>query len=318
MDSAHEIASDFMGERIVFLNGQYVPEATASVSVFDRALCAGDGIYDVARTFRHEPDKLLAHCERFCRSAAYTRINLPYTADELEAFARKVVHANCDGIDPADDRIIWMIATRGVDPPSRNPLDAATPTVIIYTLPIAYHRFAKAYRTGAHLITATTRRTPPECLDPRAKITNKMNHIQAELEVKAVDRDAIPLMLGTDGTVAEASWANAFFVKDGRVFTPRPKNILLGIMRENVLEVAPGAGVEVIEGDFYPYDFLLADEIFLTTTSCCILPIGRYNGKPLSPVPGPVTTRLTQVFSKHVGVDFVAQAIKLTSEKVAA
>ena len=58
--------------------------------------------------------------------------------------------------------------------------------------------------------------------------------------------------------------------------------------------------------------------MFLTTTSCCILPIGRYNGKPLSPVPGPVTVKLTQAFSKHVGVDFVAQAAKLASEKVAA
>lgn len=307
-----------MSERIVFLNGQYVAESAASVSVFDRAFCAGDGIYDVARTFRHEPDKLLAHCERFCRSAAYTRINLSYTAGELEAIARKVVRANCDGIDPGDDRILWLIATRGVDPPSRNPLDAAAPTVIIYTLPISYHRFAKAYRVGANLITATTRRTPPECLDPRAKITNKMNHLLAELEVKAVDRDAIPLMLGTDGTVAEASWANAFFVKDGRAFTPQPRNILLGIMRENVLEIAPKAGVEVIEGDFYPYDFLLADEIFLTTSSCCILPVGRFNGKALSPVPGPVTTRLSQAFSEHIGVDFVAQADAFTRDTVPA
>jgi branched-chain amino acid aminotransferase len=307
-----------VSERIVFLNGKYVAEAAASVSVFDRAFCAGDGIYDVARTFRHQPDKLRAHCERFLRSAAYTRIDVPYTAAELESHCRRVVQNNCAGIDAGDDRIIWMIATRGVDPPTRNPLDAGSPTVIIYTLPIAYHRFTAAYARGAHLVTAATRRTPPECLDPRAKITNKMNHIQAELEVKAVDRDAIPLMLGTDGTVAEASWANVFFVKAGRVFTPRPKNILLGIMRENVLEIAPSAGIEVIEGDFYPYDFALADEIFLTTTSCCILPIGRFNGKPLSPAPGPVTTRLSQVFSKHVGVDFVAQASKLTNAKAAA
>jgi branched-chain amino acid aminotransferase len=306
-----------MSERIVFLNGQFVPAATASVSVFDRAFCAGDGIYDVARTFRHQPDKLRAHCERFLRSAAYTRIAVPYTADELEAFCRKVVRHNCAQISAEDDRIIWMIATRGVDPPTRNPLDAAAPTVLIYTLPIAYQRFARAYRQGANLITASTRRTPPECLDPRAKITNKMNHIQAELEVKAVDRDAIPLMLGTDGTVAEASWANVFFVRDGRVFTPQPRNILLGIMRENVLEVAPAAGIEVIQGDLYPYDFQLADEIFLTTTSCCILPIGRFNGKALA-APGPVTTRLSQAFSKHVGLDFVAQALSLAGEKAAA
>ena len=120
-----------MSESIVFLNGQYVAESAASVSVFDRAFCAGDGIYDVARTFAHEPDKLLGHCERFCRSAAYTRINLPHTAGELEAIARKVLRANCEGIDPGDDRILWLIATRGIDPPTRNPLDAAAPTVMI-------------------------------------------------------------------------------------------------------------------------------------------------------------------------------------------
>lgn len=307
-----------MSENVVFLNGQYVPEAQGAVSVFDRAFCAGDGIYDVARTFQHEPDKLLGHCERFCRSAAYTRIDLPYSARELETIGRTVLRMNCAGVGADDDRILWMIATRGIDPPTRNPLDAAAPTIIVYTLPINYHRFAKAYAMGAHLITATTRRTPPECLDPRAKITNKMNHIQAELEVKAVDRDAIPLMLGTDGTVAEASWANAFFVKGGRVFTPQPRNILLGIMRENVLEVAPSAGVEVVQGDFYPYDFLLADEIFLTTTSCCILPIGRFNGKPLAPVPGPVTTRLMQAWTRHIGVDFVGQAMAHVRQPVPA
>lgn len=297
-----------MSERVVFLNGAYVPESTASVSVFDRAFCAGDGIYDVARTFGHKVNKLRAHCERFCRSAAYTRINLPYSGSELEEIGAEVVRRNIIGVDPRDDRILWMIATRGIDPPTRNPLDAATPTVIVYTLPITYRRFLAHYRTGAHLITASTRRTPPECLDPRAKITNKMNHTQAELEAKAVDRDAIPLMLAMDGTVAEGSWANIFFVKDGRVFTPQPRNILLGIMRENVIEIAPRVGLEVIEGDFYPYDLALADEIFMTTTSCCILPIGKLNGKALSVAPGPVTRRLMEAWGREIDVDFVAQA----------
>ena len=305
-----------MSERIVFLNGQFVPEATASVSVFDRAFCAGDGVYDVARTFGHVPDKLAAHCNRLCRSAAYTRIPLQYTAEQLEAFAREVVAANTRAIDPRDDCVLWMIVTRGIDPPTRNPLDSAGPTVMIYTVPIAYHRFVAAYRSGANLLTATTRRTPPECLDPRAKITNKMNHIQAELEVKAVDRDAIPLMLGTDGTVAEAAWANLFFVTNGRVFTPKPRNILLGIMRENVLEIAPRASLEVVQDDYYPYDLTLADEIFLTTTSCCILPVGRFNGRQMA-APGPVTSRLMRTWSDTVGVDFVAQAMHFAGDKLA-
>lgn len=306
-----------MSEGIAFVNGEYLAPSMARMSIFDRAFSAGDGIYDVARTFGHKPSKLRAHCERFCRSAAYTRIPLPYNPSEMEEIALEVLKKNLPLVGPHDDRILWMIATRGIETPTRNPLDTTKPTVIAYTLPINAHRFAKFYRTGAHLITASTRRTPPECLDPRAKITNKMNHLQAELEAKAVDREAIALMLGTDGLVAEATWANVFFVKGGQVFTPRPKNILLGVMRENVIELAPKANIEVVEGDFYNADITLADEIFITTTSCSILPIGKFNGRPLSEVPGPVTVRLMNAWSREIGLDFVAQAEKLAGGGVA-
>jgi branched-chain amino acid aminotransferase len=301
-----------VSERTIFLNGEYVLESAARISVFDRVVSAGDGIYDVARTFGHKPNKLRAHCERLCRSALYTRIALQYSAEELEAIGVEVLRRNLLGIDKRDDRILWYVVTRGQEIATRNPIDATTPTVIVYTVPPNYHRFSKFYRIGAHLITAATRRTPTECLDPRAKITNKMNHIMAEIEAKAADREAIALMLGTDGLVAEASYANVFFVKDGRLCTPRSKNILLGIMRENVIEIAPKANIELVEGDFFPYDFLLADEIFLTTTSFSILPIGRFNGKSLAEVPGPVTSRLMNAWSREIGVDFVAQAETLS------
>ena len=307
---------DSMSDGIVFFNGSYVSASTANVSIFDRAFSAGDGIYDVARSFGHRANKLYEHCERFCRSATYTRIAVPYTARQLEDISRQVLTKNLASVDRMDDRIVWLIATRGIDPPTRNPMDATAPTVMIYTLPVHYHRFAKFYHSGAHLITAVTRRTPPECLDPRAKITNKLNHIQAEFEVRSVDRDAFPLMLATDGSVAEASASNVFFVKGGRVFTPRSKNILLGIMRQNVIDMAPEANIEIVECDFYPYDFLLADEIFLTTTSFSILPISRFNGKLLGTVPGPVTARLIAAWSKEIGIDFVAQASMLSSRSL--
>lgn len=296
-----------VSEPIVFLNGEFVPQSAARVSIFDRAFCAGDGIYDVARTFGHKPNKLREHCERMLRSAKYTRIDLPYSAADLEDLVLKVLERNMAGVDPADDRIIWMIATRGIDPPSRNPLDAARPTLMIYTVPVNYHRFVRYYESGLHLITASTRRTPPECLDARAKIINKMNHIQAELEAKAADRDAMPLMLAMDGTVAESSAANVFFVSQGRLCTPR-SNILLGIMRDNVIEVAREERIEVVEGDFHVYDFAIADEVFLTTTSYSILPVGRLNGRPYGKAPGPVTTRLIKAWGRKIGVDIIEQA----------
>jgi len=304
-----------MKEPVVFLNGQYMPESAARVSVFDRAFCAGDGIYDVARTFGHVPNKLREHCARFLRSAAYTRIDLRYTERQLEEIGLEVLKHNLGSVDKADDRMLWMIATRGNDPPSRNPYDAVSPTLIVYTLPINSARFAKYYQTGATLVTVGTRRTPPECLDPRAKIINKMNHLQAEFEAKAVDREAFALMLATDGTVAESSASNVFFGRGSRLFTPR-RNVLLGIMRENIFELARASDVELVEDDFYPYDIALADEIFLTTTSFSILPIGRFNGRSLAPVPGPLTTRLMNAWRGVVGIDFVQQAIALSGKAV--
>jgi branched-chain amino acid aminotransferase len=299
-----------MSERVAFVNGQFVPESKASISIFDRGLMSGDGIYDVARSFAHVPNKLRSHCERLVRSARYTQIKLQYTATELERMWLELFEKNKANLAADDDLMFWYVVTRGIDPPSRNPLDASKPTVVGFNLPINYNRFAKFYKTGAHLVTAATRRTPAACLDSRAKITNKMNHVLAEFEAKSVDPDAIALMLDTDGLIAEASFANFFFVRDGRVFTPRAKNILLGIMRENVLEIAPSANVEIVEDDFLPYDAYMAEEIFITTTSFSILPVGKLNGRVLSDgVPGPVTTRLMSAWNRKVGIDVVNQAL---------
>jgi branched-chain amino acid aminotransferase len=299
-----------MAERVVFLNGAFVPESKASVSVFDRSFMAGDGVYDVARSFGHRPNKLLTHCRRFEQSARYTRIPLSHNAEAMERICLELFERNKADLASDDDYITWMIASRGVDPPSRNPLDARGATVVAFNLPLNYARFAKFYKRGVHLITAATRRTPAECLDPRAKITNKMNHIMAEFEAKSVDPEAFALMLDTEGLVAEASFSNVFFVRDGRVCTPRSKNILLGIMRENVIETAPLANAEVVEGDFTPYDLYLAEEVFVTTTSFSILPVGRVNGREVSGgVPGPVTSRLMAAWGRTVGVDFVDQAL---------
>jgi branched-chain amino acid aminotransferase len=299
-----------MTERVVYLNGTFVPESKASVSVFDRSFMSGDGIYDVARTFGHKANKLLVHCRRFAQSARYTRIPLGHTAEEMEAICLELFEHNKPLLAGDDDYMFWMIASRGIDPPSRNPLEASKATVVAFNMPINYARFAKFYKHGAHLITASTRRTPADCLDPRAKITNKMNHVMAEFEAKSVDPEAIALMLGTDGLVAEASFANVFFVRDGRVHTPRSKNILLGIMRENVIETAPKANVEIVEGDFVPYDLYLADEIFISTTSFSILPISKLNGRAVGEgVPGPVTSRLISAWNRTVGLDVVDQAL---------
>ena len=102
-----------MHEKIVYLNGSFVPESEARVSVLDMGFHAGDGVYDVTRTFRHKPFKLTEHNDRLFRSLKYTRIDCGMSQDEMEAACLEVLERNRDLLGPDDDYSIWQVVSRG-------------------------------------------------------------------------------------------------------------------------------------------------------------------------------------------------------------
>ncbi len=298
-----------MNERIVFINGHIVPESRAVISVFDRSVQYGDAVYDAARTFGHRPFKLDEHIERLLWSCEYTRLPISMTADELAKRTRDIVEHNVALVGPDDEEMIWWSVTRGVSSATRLVGESTDATVIIYTFPVPFGAFTKWLTNGARVVTPATRRTPPECLDPRAKISNKMNHIIADFEAKASDPGAYSLMLDTHGSIAENSGGNFFFVRNGRLCTSGSRTVLGGVTRTTILELAEAAGIPTATGDFSLYDVYLADEAFLTATSFSILPVAQVNGKPLrAAVPGPVTQTLLAQWSDVVGIDIVDQA----------
>ena len=116
-------------------------------------------------------------------------------------------------------------------------------------------------------------------------------------------------MLDINGNIAENSGGNFFWVRSGRLFTSGRYNILEGVTRSTVMQLAEAQRLSVIEGDFTVYDVYTADEAFLTSTTYCILPVSRLNGAPIgSQTPGPITRRLTEAWSQAVGIDIVKQA----------
>jgi branched-chain amino acid aminotransferase len=298
-----------MTERAVYLNGRMVPETQAQISVFDRSVQYGDAVYDAARTFGRRPFKLREHIDRLLLSCEYTRLPMRMTADELEKRTRDILEHNVAALGPDDEEMIWWSVTRGVSSANRLVGESTEATVIIYTFPVPFGAFAKWVTAGARVVTPTTRRTPPECLDPRAKISNRMNHILADFEAKAGDPEAYSLMLDVRGNIAENSGGNFFFVRDGRLCTSGSSTVLEGITRNTVLDLAEAAGIPSATGDFSLYDVYVADEAFLTATSFSILPVVKVNGKPLrAGAPGPVTRTLVRRWSELVGVDIVDQA----------
>ena len=296
-----------MAGRVIYLDGAFVPEDEARVSVLDWGFSGGDGVYEVTRTYDGALFRLETHLARLYRSLAYVRIDCGLEMDEMEARARETVARNLPTRPPGGDFTLWQVVTRG----DRRRAAGAPATVVMYCLDVAFAEYAGAYLEGVKLVTPGVRRTPPQCADPKAKLTNRMNQLQARFEAQQSDPDALPLMLDLDGNVAESNTANFFFVSGGRLCTPRVRNVLGGITRTVLLELAAELGIEVVEADFSPYDVYNAEEAFLSGTSGTVLPARSLNGVRVGggPLPGPVTMRLIRAWNDMVGLDFVAQAL---------
>jgi branched-chain amino acid aminotransferase len=298
-----------MAEKIVYLNGSFVPEGEAKVSVLDSGFNAGDGVYDVTRSFGHKLFRLREHTERLFRSLRYTRIDCGLALDEMEKVTAELFERNRPHLEKDEEVAVWQVISRG-QRSSRGNRAAGKATVAIYCISIAFEEFARQYVEGVKLVIPSTRRIPPQCLEPKAKINNKMNHNMAIFEAKQVDPQAIPLMLDLDGNISESSAHNFFLVVSGKLCTPSNKNVLDGITKDALFELAAQLKLDVMEGNFTPYDAYNAEEAFLASTSPTILPVQSINGvRPTKEVPGPLTKRLIQAWSDMVGIDIVRQAL---------
>jgi branched-chain amino acid aminotransferase len=294
-----------MREPTVYLNGQFVPASAATVSVYDRGFRLGDAVFDTARTFRHRPYKLHEHLERLFRSLRYIRLDPGLSMEEIEAITLQVVEQNVPLLQDNDDVWIHQIVSRG---PLRT---SGSPTVVIMTEPLPFASFARYYKLGVPLVTPSTRHTPLQSVEPRAKTVSRLNLVLAELEAQQADPDAYALLLDLEGHITEYTSGNFFMVRQGSLLTPFEHASLGGVSRETVLELAADLGIPTREAPLTPYDAYNADEAFLTSTSKCILPVSRLNGIRIGTrVPGALTKRLLDTWSARVEVDIVEQALR--------
>jgi branched-chain amino acid aminotransferase len=301
-----------MSDRLVYVNGDFLAEDKATISVMDWGFSGGDAAYEVTRTFGHKLFHLSDHVARLGRSLRYLRVEC--SSELLTNAAESTLQRNIHLLRGADDEYaLWHVVSRG----DRRAGDGAEPSVVVYCLPVDFPRFARRYVIGSTLVTPATRRIPPECLSVHAKLTNRANALVALSEVRSQNFRAIPLLLDTRGCIAETNSANFFFAAGEKLHTPRLRNILGGITRTIVVRLAQSLGLEVIEDDFSPYDVYNADEAFTTSTSESIMPVRSLNGIELRPpIPGPLTLRLIEAWNKMTGIDIVHQAMSHLDQEV--
>jgi len=278
------------------------------VSVFDRGFLYGDSVYDSSRTFDGQPWRMRSHIDRLYESCRYARLDPGMTADEMEAISTELIDRNAEVYAGAQEFRINHWITRGGGISIDTDLVPTTHTLAIFTLPMDYARFAHGYLEGVPAVITSVRRTPPECVEPRAKIGGKMNHIQAEFEAKQAGAWAI--MLDMSGFLAEGPSYNCFIVKNGELLTSSTSNCLVGINRTYILELAETLGVPVREANLTHFDLVTADEAFFCANSICLLPVRSIDGVAMSDgAPGPVAERLSRAWIEDVGSDWREKAV---------
>jgi branched-chain amino acid aminotransferase len=299
-------------ERVAYYNGRILPESEVLLPFRDRGFVFGDAAFDTARTFRHKPFRLKEHVERLYRSLKYLQIDPGLAPAETIAVSEEVLSRNLHLIDKEDDYWLTQRVSRGQLSLARDAAEVGGPTVIIECQPLPLKPRAALFRDGIEVVVPPTRRTPPDSLSPRAKTHNYLNVIMADQEARALNPRAWAVLLDHAGNLAEGLGSNIFLVREGRLLTPAARNVLPGVSRQTVLDLAKAAGIEVEETDIDLYDAYTADEAFLTSTSLCMCPVASINAKRIGDgkVPGPVTQRLTEAYARLVDCDFVAQYLR--------
>jgi len=300
-----------MAQRLVYFNGDYIPEIEARISIFDCALMYGDMVFEMTRTFGQKPYRLRQHLERLYASLDYVQIDCGLTIDQMERGTLDTIERNLPAVEGYDIQIMHDVTRGGLGLYDTLIKEGTAPIVSINVLPLIRHigGGAAKYETGSHFVITPQRSVPSRYIDPKAKNRSRLAYKLAELQAAQLEEGASALLTDEHGFVTEGTGNNFFMVRDGQILTPRPHNILRGVSRQACMELAAGLDMPVCETDIEPYDVREADEAWYTSTTICMQPITRFDFRPVGDgVPGPVYRKLLAAWSDEVGVDIAAQA----------
>lgn len=311
-----------MRNAIAYLNGRLISAEELALPVYDAGFVLGATVTEQVRTFNGRLFRLRKHLERFANSRRIAGIELAQTDDELFATAQRLAAANHALLAPGDDLALCVFATPGPYGPmapadEMAPADAAGPTVAMHTYPLAFGSFADKYGRGQALVTSDVRQVPAASLPRELKCRSRMHYHLADRQAAQQEPGARALLLDADDTVLETTTANVLIYREsaGLLSPPRDK-ILPGISVAATLEIAAAMKLDCTYRDLSLDDVLTADEVLLTSTSVCVLPVTRVNGRAIGDgLRGGVFRRLLEGWCALGGVDVAAQAQQFTSRR---
>lgn len=275
--------------RTVFVNGTYLPEDQASVSIFDRGFLMADGVYEVTSVLDGKLIDFDGHTRRLHRSLDELEMQAPCSDADLLAMHRELVRLN--GLDQG---MIYLQVTRG-NPGDRSfvfPDGSVKPTIVAFTQSIPNLADAPAAKTGFKVISV------PDIRWGRRDIKTVQLLYPSMAKMMAKKAGVDDSWMVEDGLVTEGTSNNAYIIKGNRIITRHLTNdILHGITRTAVLRFAAEAQFEVEERPFTVEEAKQADEAFATAATIFVMPVVEIDGAAIGTGrPGPITARLRELY----------------------
>jgi branched-chain amino acid aminotransferase len=276
---------------MAYFEGRFMPLGEAKLSIVDPAITKSDIVFDVVSTWERTFFRLEDHLDRFENSYRYVRMTPPVSREEVRRISAELVDRS--GLD---NSCVYWCATRG---PYAGGVIFGDPRACengFYAYVVPYYWIVPRdhVESGAHLwITEGARRAPSEAINQKVKNFNRMDLTQGQFEALDKGADA-PVLLSITGKLTEGPGFNVWIVRGKKLLTPG-EDLLEGITRMTVFELAEDLGLDAEATELEPGDLLNAKEAFISSTGGGVIPVTRVNDRPLgNGAPGITTGNLRE------------------------
>lgn len=260
---------------IVFLNGEFLPEDQAVVSVYDRSFLYGDGLFETLRVVRGRPFRFAQHLERLVRGADFLKIKLPFTPKEIQRSADQLIAKN-----EMPESVLRITLSRGAGQRGYLPAGADHPVLVI-----TLHSAPPLDQVIEWSLVTSSYRIPASDPISSFKTTSKLLNIMARMEAGEKGADEA-LLINTNGEVAETTSGNLFWIYQDKVCTvPTGRGVLPGITRAVVLEICQSLELETNKRVIKPEALRNSQGIFVSQSVLGIVPVNAFDGLPVKPSP---------------------------------
>jgi branched-chain amino acid aminotransferase len=273
---------------IVFLNGEFLEDKAAKISPFDQGFLLGVGLFETMRAYQGKVFALERHLARLRKSAAEMGIDLPQI--DLEKVIDKLLEVN-----QLPDAYVRVTLTRGEGESFRQ--KPSSPTLFAFARSFQGYS-EEVYKEGVEAIFAEFRKGQSPLL--AHKTTSFAENVLARL-VAEKEGFFEAIFLSTSGEILEGSMSNLFLVKNDKLLTPPLQNILPGITREVILEIAEKKGIKTEEVALTEGDLCEANEVFLTNSLIEVVPVVKVEGETIGKgKPGKLTWQIHQLYREQI------------------